>query len=57
MIIAIIAKTLQALGMVELLLALYYGIVLKDMGKEFAFLSLGIGFFLIGWVIEKRAAR
>jgi hypothetical protein len=53
----IIAKTLQALGMVELIIALYYGIVLKDMGKEFVFLLLGIVFFLVGRILEKRAAR
>ncbi len=43
--------------MVELLVALYFGIVLKDMGKEFAFLLLGIVLFVIGWAIERRAAR
>lgn len=53
----ILAKTLQALGMVELLVALYCGIFLKDMGREFTFLALGIVFFLLGWLLERRAAR
>ena len=53
----ILAKTLQALGMVELLVALYYGIVLREMGKELLFLFVGIVFFLVGRVLEKRAAR
>lgn len=53
----IFAKLLQALGMAELLVALYFGIFLKDMGMEMVFLLLGLAFFILGTVIERRGTR
>lgn len=53
----IFAKILQLIGMAELLLALYCGVFLKAMNLSMIFLLLGIIFFLLGWAIERRAAR
>jgi hypothetical protein len=48
-------KTLQALGMVLLLIGLFFGVTEeRGMGKEYAYLLLGSATFLAGRFLERR---
>ena len=50
-----LAKSLQALGMVNLMVALYAGITLESgMALEYAFLGTGVALFLLGRYLESR---
>ena len=50
-----LAKSLQAIGMVNLMVALYAGISMeKGMGLEYAFLGIGVASFLLGRYLEPR---
>jgi hypothetical protein len=50
-----LAKSLQALGMVNLMVALYTGISMESgMALEYAFLGAGIVLFLLGRYLEPR---
>lgn len=51
----IFAKTLQAIGFAHVGLGLYLGMVRDDMWKELYLTLTGLGFFLIGRVLERRA--
>ena len=51
----IFAKTLQAIGFAHVGLGLYLGIVHDDMWKELYLSLTGIGFFLAGRFLERRA--
>lgn len=50
-----LAKSLQALGMVNLMVALYAGITMQGgMALEYAFLGTGAALFLLGRYLESR---
>ena len=50
-----LAKSLQAIGMVSLMVALYAGISMeKGMALEYAFLGIGVASFLLGRYLEPR---
>jgi len=50
-----LAKSLQAIGMVNLMVALYAGITLETgMALEYAFLGIGVALFLLGRYLESR---
>ena len=50
-----LAKTLQAIGMVNLMVALYAGFTLEHgMAVEYALLAAGILLFLLGRYLEPR---
>ena len=50
-----LAKTLQAIGMVNLMVALYAGITMEHgMALEYALLAAGILLFLLGRYLEPR---
>jgi hypothetical protein len=50
-----LAKSLQALGMVNLMVALYAGITMQGgMALEYAFLGTGVASFLLGRYLESR---
>ena len=50
-----LAKSLQAVGMVNLMVALYAGISMeKGMALEYAFLGIGVASFLLGRSLESR---
>jgi hypothetical protein len=50
-----LAKTLQAIGMVNLMVALYAGIAMeRGMAVEYALLAVGTIFFLFGRYLEPR---
>ena len=50
-----VAKVLQAVGFADVGLGLYLGIVRDDMWKELYFTLTGVGFFLVGRLLERRA--
>jgi hypothetical protein len=50
-----LAKGLQAIGIAEVGVALWYGIVLDDRWTELYLTLAGIGFFVIGRLLERRA--
>jgi len=50
-----LAKSLQAVGMVNLMVALYAGITMESgMALEYAFLGTGVVLFLLGRYLESR---
>jgi hypothetical protein len=50
-----VAKALQAIGMVNLMVALYAGISMESgMALEYAFLGTGVALFLLGRYLEPR---
>jgi hypothetical protein len=50
-----LAKSLQAIGMVNLMVALYAGITMeKGTVLEYAFLGIGVALFLLGRYLEPR---
>ncbi len=50
-----LAKTLQAIGMVNLMVALYAGITMeRGMALEYALLAAGTLLFLLGRYLERR---
>ena len=49
------AKLLQAVGFAHVGLGLYLGIVRDDMWKELYLALTGIGFFIAGRLLERRA--
>lgn len=50
------AKVLQAVGFADVGLGLWLGIVHDDMWKELYLTLTGVGFFLVGRLVERRAA-
>ena len=50
-----LAKVLQAVGFADVGIGLYFGIAQDDMWKELYFALAGVGLFLVGRVIERRA--
>lgn len=51
-----LAKSLQALGMVNLMVALTFGLTeVHGMAKEYVFLAIGCLMFLLGRLLEKRS--
>lgn len=55
---AILGKALEAVGMVNLLVGLYYGVVEEHgMAMEYAMLLLGSALFLLGRLLERRAGK
>ena len=54
----VVGKTLQAAGMLTLGVALFiYGFKEADMTAELGWLLVGSAIFLVGHVLERRAAR
>ena len=51
----LLAKVLQAVGFAHVGLGLYLGMVRDDMWKELYLTLTGLGFFVIGRVLERRA--
>ena len=49
------AKVLQAIGFAHVGLGLYLGIAEDDMWKELYLALTGIGFFVVGRLLERRA--
>jgi hypothetical protein len=50
-----VAKAFQAIGMVNLMVALYAGITMeRGMALEYAFLGTGVALFLLGRYLEPR---
>ena len=50
-----LAKSLQAIGMVNLMVALYTGVTMeRGMALEYAFLGAGVALFLLGRYLEPR---
>lgn len=47
----IVARLLQVFGMVLCGYALYFGVVMESMSKEFMFLGIGGCLFYLGWAI------
>lgn len=48
-------RLFQIVGLLLVLEALYFGIVLESMGKEMTFLVMGGAVFYLGRIIEGRA--
>ena len=51
----VFAKVLQAVGFAHVGLGLYLGIVRDDMWKELYLTLTGLGFFMIGRLLERKA--
>ncbi|MCP4363716.1 MAG: hypothetical protein GY800_00205 [Planctomycetes bacterium] len=49
-----LGRSFQLVGLLLVLEALYYGIVLDSMGKEMSFLIVGGAVFYLGRMIEER---
>jgi hypothetical protein len=52
-----IAKALQAIGLIEVLVGLYIGFSQDNLSTEFKFAMIGIAIFGIGWFIEKKVIK
>jgi hypothetical protein len=52
----ILAKTFEAVGLAAVIIALVVGLHGDEWGELYFFLG-GIALFLVGWWMEKRAAR
>lgn len=50
-----LAKVLQAVGFADVGIGLWFGIVHDDMWKELYWTLAGLGLFMVGRLIERRA--
>jgi len=51
----LLAKVLQAIGVVDVGVALYVGLVQDDMWRELYFALTGVGLFMAGRLLERWA--
>jgi hypothetical protein len=49
------AKVLQAIGIADVGLGIWFGVVHDDLWKELYLALAGIGFFIVGRLLERRA--
>lgn len=52
-----VSKLLQAIGIAEVMIGLAVGIAQDDMWKELYLTLIGIGFFSVGWLVGRWAAK
>jgi hypothetical protein len=53
--VQLLATVLQAIGMADVGIALYFGIVNDDMWQELYFALAGVVFFSVGRLLQRRA--
>ncbi len=49
-----IAKVLQAIGLVQVVVGLYIGFSQDNLSVELKFAMIGVAIFGVGWLIEKK---
>ncbi|MFQ6113101.1 MAG: hypothetical protein ACE5NG_03310 [bacterium] len=52
-----LAKGLQAIGLIEVLIGLYAGFSQNNLSAEFKFAMIGVAIFGVGWFIEKKVIK
>jgi hypothetical protein len=50
-----LAKVLQAVGIADVGIGIWFGVVHDDLWKELYWALAGVGFFVVGRLLERRA--